>query len=264
MYFFNELRQEMRDYLENIFGQDNVDMVSAPELINGVTRLIKKTGTRLISIDKVYFPTHLSLEINRIVDSNLRDTGLGPRFGFAPIQFQVEKIAKNCPAEITLVDDVIFSGNGMSQIINLFSKHNIMTKSIVAGIIVGNGFEYLKQKEIEIRCVRFYPEIIDEICERDFYPGVPMSGRLVAELNHETGAPYLLPFGKPKEWASIPAEKAKDFSIFCLNQSIKLWKEIEKVSNKYVLVSDLARRPFGITDKSIRITEALKKAKEML
>jgi len=264
IYFFYELRQEMHDYLESIFGQGNVDMVSAAELIVGITEFVKKPSINIVSIDRVYFPTQPAIEINRTVDLSLKDNGLGPRFGFEPIQMQTEKIAKRCPLEIVLVDDVIFSGNGISDIIDLLNTYNIQVQSVITGIAIGNGLEHLKQKKIEVQCVKFYPEVIDEICERDFYPGLPMSGRLVVGMNANIGASYLLPFGKPEEWASIPPEHTKKFSIFCLQQSIKLWQEVEKTSNQYVLISDLDRQPLGITNKSMRITEALKKAQEAI
>lgn len=259
--FFNKLRSEMYTYLERIFGEGNVDMISVSELTSSIAELIKKTSLFPVSIDKVYFPTQPCLEANRTVDLDLNNNGLAPRFGSASVQSQIEELAKICPPEIVLIDDVIFSGKGISQIVDLFSKHNIQVKSAISGIAIGDGSTLLKQKGIDVKCVRFYDKVVDEICERDFYPGVPMSGRLVVGRKINIGAPYLLPFGKPAEWASIPVDKEKEFSSFCLQQSIKLWKKIEEDSNRCVLVSDLDRKPFRITNKSICITEALKNIK---
>jgi len=256
-YFFRELRQEMSGYLESIFGRNSVDMIPASYLTAGIMDIVQKIKLFPISMDRVYFPTNIALEVNRTVDLDLNDNGLTSRFGFEPIQLQIKKIVDNCPPEIALVDDVVFSGNGISEIIDLLSKQGVKVRSVVAGIAVGNGFQHLRVRKIEIYSVKFYPAVVDEICERDFYPGVPMSGRLVTGTNINTGASYLLPFGKPEEWASIPKHEIKEFSSFCIQQSIKLWQKIENTSHKAVLTKDLLRVPYGMQDKSIRIIDAL-------
>ena len=49
-------------------------------------------------------------------------------------------------------------------------------------------------------------DIIDQICERDFYFGIAGSG-ISIKINEEiVKAPYFLPFGNPVERASIPQD----------------------------------------------------------
>jgi len=129
---------------------------------------------------------------------------------------------------------------------------------VVAGVTIGEGAKRLKKEtKAELWTVIYYDEVIDEICERDFYPGVPLSGRTVkGQLN--VGAPYLLPFGKPTHWASIPKEWEKEFSRFCLQQTIKLWEEIEEISGKVVRNCDLDRLPVGFNWDKTRFVENLR------
>ena len=92
-----------------------------------------------------------------------------------------------------------------------------------------------------MNCAHTYNQVVDEVCERDFYLGIPYSGRSLMG-GENFGLSYILPFGNPEAWASIPNEYQKFFSIFCINQTIKLFEEIENSSNKIVDCSDIDRK----------------------
>lgn len=79
--------------------------------------------------------------------------------------------------------------------------------------------------------------------DHDFFPFVPNCGRVVGH-NHNGQAmptylfnglslckPYILPYGKPHEWASILEKKEVDFSIFCFKETISMFEEMEKLNN---------------------------------
>ena len=159
--------------------------------------------------------------------------------------------------EVALVDDVIFSGTVLERIINLLSRINIQVPIICAGIGIGEGINRIKATKRQVRCVRTYEKVIDEVCERDFYPGVPLSGRLLAG-GENIGIPYLLPFGNPESWASIPSQQAANFSKFCLRQTISLFDEIERGSDKQVFCRNLGRKVIGLP-MDARYTDALRK-----
>jgi hypothetical protein len=110
---------------------------------------------------------------------------------------------------------------------------------------------------VEVRSVHYFDSVVDEVCERDFYPGVLLSGRTLYG-SENVGLPYLLPFGDPVNWASIPEEKKYAFSEFCLNQTIKIFEEIELSSGRPVLCRDLERNIFSIPADGIRFVDALK------
>lgn len=128
----------------------------------------------------------------------------------------------------------------MERVARLFTKCDMRVRLICAGIGVTKGLWRLQQLNYEVRCVRQYESVIDEVCERDFYPGVPLSGRTLFGAKN-VGVPYLLPFGKPGEWASMPTNWQVPFSAFCIQQTIRLFKEIERHSQRIVTCSDLGR-----------------------
>jgi hypothetical protein len=250
--FFKDLRKELQKKLEEIFEKGNVDMVSAEELRTGMERFIRQTGLPFVSIDQVYIRTNPAIEVTRFVDENLNDCGIAPRFGSPALQEQL-LIVKKKSKEIALIDDVIFSGKVIAEIIRSLEKIGVKVPTIIAGITTSQGYRTLKENtNAEILTVRYYQKVTDQICERDFYPGVPLGGRSLTGMPIDVGIPYLLPFaidseGKSrlKNWASIPEKDQKEFSGFCLKQTIRLWEEIEKRSQKIVRCCDLKRIPLG-------------------
>ena len=101
-------------------------------------------------------------------------------------------------------------------------------------------------------------EIIDQICERDFYFGIAGSGISILKNNEVLKAPYFYPFGNPIERASIPQEYAQYFSNSCLIRSIALWKEIERLSKRTITMKEL---PESIQNTSLNdeVVKTLKK-----
>lgn len=103
-------------------------------------------------------------------------------------------------------------------------------------------------------------QVIDQVCERDFYFGIAGSGIMV-DTNYK--APYFLPFGNPNERASIPASSEKEFSVGCLRRSLNLWEEIEYLSKKEIYMRDLPERIIK-TKVEDRVVKLLKKEMERL
>ena len=165
-------------------------------------------------------------------------------FGSSNLLRQLYQLKVKGLKEVCLVDDVIFSGILTERVINLLSHMEISVPVVCAGIGIQEGIDRIIGDKREVICKKVYKEVIDEVCERDFYLGVPCSGRsLIGSVN--VGLPYILPFGKPEEWASIPLEFQKAFSDFCVNQTIFLFEEIQKISNKKVCCSDIERKVIG-------------------
>lgn len=252
--FFCQLREEFSDYMRHIFS--NFELVSDDEISHGLTELVSGSGLPTLSLDRVYFESELNLEIARLVDRDGKDHGLGHRAGTPLLIQQIRKLKMNNVREVVLVDDVVFTGALLERVIDLLSKMHIRVPLICAGIGIAEGINRIHSTKREIHCVRTYNGVVDEVCERDFYPGVPLSGRLLVGGDN-IGVPYLLPFGKPESWASIPPKQAVDFSQFCLNQTKNLFDEIERQSNKLVLCRDLGRKVAGLSIDGTRYTDVL-------
>ena len=239
--FFQELRQELKNYLGQMFIW--YEYISEEEISGHLRFAARRTNLPCVSLDPVYFPGDFPLALTRAVDLNLADRGLRHRFASSSLLKQLKSIKESGVKEVCLVDDVIFSGVLATRVIELLSYLGIKVKSVCAGVGINEGLNRINQSR-EICCARVYEEVADEVCERDFYLGVPYSGRsLLGEKN--IGLPYFLPFGNPTKWASIPEQKQKEFSRFCLWQSIILFREIEKSSQKIISCRDIERQVPG-------------------
>ena len=152
--------------------------------------------------------------------------------------------------------------NNYEQLIHeIQQEKSSLTDSVIESVLAtvndfGEGTEKLTDAGYTVQCVRAYSEVIDEICERDFYPGVSLSGRLLVG-NENIGLPYVLPFGNAEKWASIPTEWQEPFSQFCIQQTIRLFKAIEHCSGRIVRCCDLARKVIFLPIGSTRYIEEL-------
>jgi len=273
--FFGQLRKNMKEHLCGIFGLCNVDMVSVEELRNGLRELLKKVDLPIVSMDQIYLPTNPALHITRTTNETFtKDFRNQARFGFPQKEEQLAAIAaKYRDREIVLADDVLYSGNSLADIILDLKVLGVKIPTVVIGITIGKGARNVNAiTGAKISTVRYYKQVEDEICERDFYPGVPLSGRSITGFNVDVGAPYIHPFDlgpdgteHMSDWATIHPERQERFSIFCLEQAIMLWEEIERLSQKNVLCRDLDRIPIGLHNhhhQELRLVDCLKKYKD--
>lgn len=255
--FQKKLEKELVEKLGSIFGEGVVLFVPERRLREGLARLVAGKPS-VVSLERFYVDTSWHLEISRAVDINLSDIGLKPRAGADSIDRQIAELAAKGLKEIVIADDVLFSG-GVLEVIRKIQNKGIGVKEFICGISIGEGMEKLSDGGLKVSSVLHCEEVIDEICHRDFYAGVPYSGRMVINgKNENIGAPYFFPFGKPVEWASIPKERAEEFSMFCLRQSIMLWEYLEKRGGKSIPCSQVGRLPLGAPKDGTRFVEFLK------
>jgi hypothetical protein len=254
--FFDQLREDFSRHMRGFFS--NFEFVSENEIANGLSDLVANSCLPILSLDRAYCKSELNFEIARLVDKYGRDRGLGHRAGTSSLWQQIKKLQINGVDEVAIVDDVLFSGALLERVIDLLSRVGIQVPLICVGIGIGDGIERISSAKREVLCVRSYNQVIDEVCERDFYPGVPLSGRLLIG-NDNIGVPYILPFGNPRDWASIPSEHTAIFSKFCLHQTISLFDEIERCSGKSVLCQDLERKVIGLPIDDTSYTDVLRK-----
>jgi len=236
--FFEKMRKKFSEFMFQIFP--NFEFISEKEISKHINKITADSGLPCISLDPIYFPCNLSIELTRRVDLSGMDQGLQHRSGSDKLLKQLNQLKNSGLKEVCLVDDVIFSGSLMERVIKLLSYMDISVPIVCAGIGIRKGINRISNTKREINCKKIYYEVIDEVCERDFYLGVPFSGRsLIGKKN--VGLPYIFPFGKPGEWASIPLKFQKTLSKFCINQTINLFEEIQTSSNREICCSDIER-----------------------
>jgi hypothetical protein len=260
------LSDDLQSALADSVANTDVEVVHEAELSAGIRQLVEGFGYPVVSLDRAYVNKETPnlvgyIDVTRAVDTNFNSLGLLPRAGCPSLANQINGLAKDCQGRIALVDDVIFSGEDLAKsggIIEQLKQVGLDVDIVIAGIGIGEGVEKVRKLGIDVVCVREYEKVRDEVCKRDFFAAVPMSGRMVVDENGQIwSAPYFGPFGDAVKWASIDPEKAADFSRFCLEQSISLWSEIERQSQATVLTEATPRSIKGLTN-GISIVSALK------
>ncbi len=251
--FFASLLGEMMTMLTKIFGE----VVLAKELVisQQLTKWAQESRLPFVSMDGVYFQSLNTIQVSRAVDQFGNDAGLMPRFGTSTLQNQIKVLEEQKLHEIALVDDVVFSGHQMKFAIEELASAGILVKKVLAGVCVGAGEQLLKECGVEVSAVYLVKEVVDEICQRDFLPGVPRCGRFVVGSKN-VGLPYLLPFGRPGDWASVPLRWQESFSRVCTKQAAQVFEMTEKLSGKPVLGRDIERKLPGMPE-DLRFVEFL-------
>ena len=178
---------------------------------------------------------------------------------------QIEIISKSLIKrninKIILADDVVFSGNVLRNIIKIFKKNNVDVIGIRSCISTTDSYDYFNNNlPLGIKCDYLLgKDVIDQICERDFYFGIAQSGISIKDSNGLVfKAPYFKPYGNPIERASIPSEYEKYFSEKCINRSLWLWNEIEKLSERKFYIRDLPEK-INLTNDNDSVVKTLKK-----
>ena len=157
--------------------------------------------------------------ISRAVDAQLTDAGYAPRRDFPPISEQLERAASLGP-EIVLADDVLFSGEMIASLTAALAARGTRVAGVICGVAIGEGADKLEAEGIAVDAVVRFPEVEDELCERDFAV-VPGSGRRLSGMDRN--ALYFdNVFGRPNAWASIPPGKEAGFCVNSLLRSASL------------------------------------------
>ena len=165
----------------------------------------------------------------------------------------IQYIASGRP--VILVEDGAFSGGTLRCIAEKFEKSGILLSSVIIGFGLPNALKSLSSifdgkliltEEIDGEPVEWMPD-------HDFFPFVPNCGRVLGSrfgadgevlpfydhLGFSYSIPYVFPFCDITRWASIPEEKAREFSLFCLHQDIRLFEIISKMNRCRIKVKQL-------------------------
>lgn len=221
----------------------------------------------IVSLDRIYLEINndsiLFLDCTRLDGQKELVSRENPNQNDS-VKRQIEEISKMLKdigeVQIVLADDVVFSGSVLRSIITLFNDNDIEVIGIAAAIARKDSYDYFNS------CLKYGirtgflmdKDVIDQICERDFYFGIAGSGISVSTGTRIVKAPYFIPFGNPVERASIPDEYKIYFSNSCINRSILLWQEIERLSQRTLFVRDLPEQ-IQNTSKDEEIINTLKK-----
>ena len=253
--FMLSLRERFSKHMHNMFP--NFILLDEIVLKNELEKKIKDYDLPVVTLDRVYTKGDFHLEISRVVNVQCGDLGIQKRAGTLTLPEQINYIVKKLSGrDILLSDDVIFEGNSMSFAIHEFRERGITVRAVCVGVGINEGLDRIATQVDSIESVYTFDSVVDEVCERDFYPGTPFSGRTLVG-NENIGLPYIAPFGLPEKWASIAPGEVKSFSRFCIQQTIELFLEIEKNSGKRLRCRDLPRKVHGLPVGDERFVDVL-------
>ena len=219
-----------------------------------------------MSLDKIYFreTDGIFLDCTRLDKSQKLVSRKKPndresvRNQILAISIDLLSQGKN---EIVLADDVVFSGNVLRSLINAFEYCGIETVGVRAAIATEESYKFFNEtlpKGLGCGCI-LGKDVIDQICERDFYFGIVQSG--ISSVRGDgkiLKKPYFKPFGNPVERASVPKEFESIFSNNCMLRSMYLWKCIEENSGREIAIKEMPEEIYG-TNGEERIINTLRK-----
>ena len=201
----------------------------------------------IVSLDKIYLGIDnrnlFFLDCTRVDKSSDLVSRKEPNDPYS-VDKQITKLStlfkKMGKREIILADDVVFSGSVLKSIVDKFWENGISVVGVRACIATKKGYDYFNDYyPLGLKCgYLLSSDVIDQICERDFYYGIVGSGISVKEDGIIKKAPYFVPFGEPCERASIPRDYEKYFSGDCIYRSLRLWEEIERLNKRPIMVSE--------------------------
>jgi len=194
-------------------GED-VEWVAADYLRNGLKELRDQVPLPVITLDGSYYSPREEdgfLGISRAVNAeDLTDAGYDARLGCSPLTDQLDRLGERYQGrDVALLDDVLFSGEMAAWVCGELTRRGVNVPLLLCGIAIGEGQERLAARGIETRSVKYYSEVTDQLCERDF-TYLPGAGRKVK--GSEQNVSYFdSQIGRPGKWASI-----KDEASFCV------------------------------------------------
>ncbi len=266
--FINDLRDDFKEEAKKAYEAD-VTIVSEEEMAYYMNQFVNnyKGLIPIVSMDEIYIDCDekniFALDCTRMTGQKKLVSRLNP-LDVNGVSKQIERLAnifkrRDCN-EVILVDDVVFSGSVISQISALFEEEDVKVVGVVTAISTEDAYvKFNKEMKYGMQCGYLMgQDVVDEICERDFYFGVAQSGMSILVNGKVYKAPYFLPFGDPIARASVPEDKAESFSKSCVNRSYLLMKKIQDDSNKTILMKDLPE-PILNTNENEEVLKVLKK-----
>lgn len=194
------------------------------------------------------------IEINRLVDTNGDIIGFGPRPGTEFLNKQISGIAELASGKsVVIAEDGAFSGSTIDFLVKQLASHRVEVAAIVVGICFPSAIESLsKSFKGKLMVIEETDKAFEWMPDHDFLPFIPNCGRVLGTMFGDEGMPfythdgisfcfpYVLPFGDPIKWASIPEKHAARFSYFCLNWALKIYDHLDVMNGRRLTIRDLS------------------------
>lgn len=263
--FFQGCQQRLIKKLWEIMPDYSLEMIEANKLTNKIVSLLHDLLTVtpeavvVSTVGAVAAKTNgHCLQINRVIDPTGKTLGVGARPGNNSLLSQFDEIKERFAKKpVVLVEDGSFSGSTMKCMIEICSAMQIEIKCIAIGFLFSPAMEAILKVFPREKDILFWRKgnFVDWMPDHDFFPFVPNSGKVIGfpyatklmnfnmPVYLHSGVslckPYVLPYGNPVEWASIPEERAKEFSVFCLRETREIFHEMERLNRRPITLEHI-------------------------
>lgn len=258
--FFSEFHQKIKNAITSMLPEISVITYDMRELVEEVwteaLRLQRNLKDAIVvsSCAEVASPRRgHTIEINRIVDVNGDIIGLGPRPANPPLKNQVQGIAAMADGNpVVLVEDGAFTGTTIEFLLDSLRSGKVNVAAIVVGLCFPGAVKRIKEVfKGELVVMKEINKPYEWMPDHDFVPFVPNCGRVFGGpfgsdflpfYTHDGLSycfPYVLPFGDPVKWASIPSEHAGLFSLLCLEETLALFRMLDDMNGRQITPLDL-------------------------
>lgn len=195
----------------------------------------------------------LSLSINRLFDVDGKMLGYGPRPGFDYLNRQFDGLViKIAGRPVILAKEGAFRGNTCLYILKELEKRGVKVVTVIIGFCDFEAKAIIEQAfQGELTIVHTFENLFEWITDRDLIPFMPSCGRVVGKQiancfmpvrtvgDFSCAYPYILPFGLMEKWTSLPAENAREMSIFFLGLAIELFDRIGRETGHEIMIRKL-------------------------
>ncbi len=253
---FERFHMSLFEKIEQTLPNISVDTIEMSELRR---KIWEQVNTRVVDLDRQAVLSTcpeitdsnpksegLLLNINRLFNTDGQLIGHGPRPGFEPLAKQFDDLAKKINGRsVVLIEDGAFSGGTMRYVLQELNNRSITVTAMIIGFCCTRA-RFVLEHVFKGELVMVHPveNLLDWIPDHDLIPFIPNCGRVLGESTRADGFmpvrrldgfncayPYILPFGRIEEWASLPTEGARELSKLCLETSIEIFSQIgEKIT----------------------------------
>jgi len=203
---------------------DNIDIVNhSLESLAGRLQEIN-CGWNTISIDPC-IGGDIDVGISRVfLPGGKVDIGIAARPGFSSLAEQFSAIPRG---EYVLLEDDIFSGGTIRQVITSFSQYDVSIKKLVCGFQVGEP----SIDDPIVALERYSSEMVVDLNDpRDFLAGAYKGGLVIQYPDKAyVRVPYVLPFVDSEARSSIPRQKVLEFSKKIWRLNIGFWEKFQQI-----------------------------------
>ena len=251
------LRKDLIADLELALGKEwALQVIRYEEVAEGLEQLTEMLSQRwpqatIVSLDRHLYRPHQAKRVVGVSryslspgsSENMKDgvLGQGPRPGAPTIEIQLDCLPGG--RAVILTDGGSFSGEQLAFVANEVRTQGLEIAAVGVGVLTKTAKTFLEKCCLEVQATYYFPQGLDSfewVEERDFWPG--FGGRVLNDINTPNlqpvyqanlrchcQMPYILPYGDPVRWASLPKGEVAGFSNRQLFRTVELFTALEKV-----------------------------------